>query len=101
MAKRKHIPSLSPLELEAALARLKESELDTDSKAQLEAMLRAASNPNNERIDVVLDTLPYERQRDVLDVAKVINAATKRATKRGRAGLQAMSDAEWDKLVGE
>ena len=97
--RRKHIPALNPLELEAALARLEKTNLSPRGKALIRQMLTAASNPNNESPEVVMQTLEPERRREVERVMVEVSGVMRGVMNRGGAGLLAISDEEWERLV--
>lgn len=98
---RKHIPALPPLRLEAALDALDKAPLSKDARRQLAAMLKAASNPDNEAPEVVMRTLPPDRQMDMQQTINAVALVNRDVTARGSAALLAMSDAEFDALVAE
>lgn len=100
--KRDHIPALNELELQAALAQLQATPgLTAEARASIEAMLRAASNPNAERINVVIANLEQERKGNVEETTAAINRVTGSVTRRARKRLLEMSDGEWESLVRE
>lgn len=100
-SKRKHVPKLDKLQLEAALARLKESGASPAAIRQVEETLKAAANPDSEKVDVIISTLDKSRQKMIAKTAKQVGAITDSVMRRGRAALEAMSDEEWEKLVDE
>lgn len=65
MPQRDHIPPLSPNDLEIALQRIDLLAIDSVSKRQLKGMLRAASNPDTNKIETIIKTLPKERQAEI------------------------------------
>lgn len=94
-----HIPRLTPLALEAARERLKTTQLSPRGKAYIEAMLEAASNPDSEAPEVVMRTLPPERQSNMQTIAREYDALAARVTQRGSAALLTMDDADWSALL--
>lgn len=96
-----HLPSLSPLELEAAFAAIDALTIPAESKAQVKAMLSAAANPHSESPDVVLQTLEPERQMNAASAMQMLDATFMVASRRGAAGLLALDDAEWERLTNE
>lgn len=60
-----HIPALAPNDLEIALQRIDMLAIDPAAKRQLKAMLKAASNPDTEKIETILKTLPKARQEEI------------------------------------
>lgn len=96
---RNHIPALAPLALEAARERLKTSQLSQRGKQYIEAMLMAASNPDSEAPDVVMQTLPPERQSNMQTIAREYDALASRVNQRGSAALLSMDDDDWSALL--
>lgn len=96
-----HIPAPKPERLKLALAALEKAVMPTAAKRYLADVLKAAANPNAERIDVVISTLPHGRRENVQATAAEIGVTAKAAVKRGRMALMGMSADEWDKLVEE
>lgn len=97
-----HLPQLSPLELEAALARLEAApDISPEGKRIVRQMLEAAANPNAERADVVIATLDDERRAGIEATMQAVSAVFNSVTARGRAALEAMSDDEWNALMDE
>ncbi len=85
--------------MEAAIQRLQDSNASPKGKRTIEASLRAAANPNGEKIDVIIAALPEARREQVEAAARKLNKQGKQVTKRGKQALQDMSDAEWDALI--
>jgi hypothetical protein len=98
-AKRTHVPALSPDSLKVTLDRLNSLQVSADVRHTIADILKAASNPDNEKIDVIIKTLAPERLKRVEKTAKQVRETTREITTRGRAGLLAMSDSEWDEMV--
>lgn len=98
---RTHLPALKGKRLEWALSELDASALPVMAKQQLRAMLQAAANPNAERVDVVITTLPPERRAEVEQAAADVARTMHGAVTRGASGLMDMSDDEWQRLVDE
>lgn len=96
-----HLPQLNPLELEAALARLAQTNLSAAGKALIASQLRAAANPNAEAPEVVIKSLAKARKEDIQQTQTDLGGMTALITARGGAALLALSDAEWDALVNE
>lgn len=104
MSKRKsrsHIPALSPAQLEKAIAGLGVARISERGRSHLEQMLRAAANPNAERIDVVIASLDDERKRNVSQTAKALADLTRERVARGAARLLEMPEDEFNRLVEE
>lgn len=94
-----HIPALSGEQLEKALAALGVVKMSKDGRAQLANMIKAASNPNAERIDVVIASLDEARKGNVQATVNALNLHTHSLLGRGRTRLAAMSDEAFDRLV--
>jgi len=62
-------------------------------------MLRSASNPDSQKVDVVVGQLSQRRQQSVVDTLRSVSFVFGTATTRGRQGLMQMDAAEWDRLV--
>lgn len=99
--KRTHVPGLDALSLEAALARLEALKISGAATRKLAAILKAASNPDNDKIEVIVQTLEPERKALVTETAKQVRATTREVTARGKAALNAMSQEEWEQLVND
>jgi len=68
-------------------------------KRSLADILTAASNPNAERVDVVIGGLPPARKALVESGAEQVKRLSGGVAARGKAALLAMSDEEWDRLA--
>ncbi len=90
---------MQPNDLTVALDNLANLKIPTASKRAIGDILRAAANPNAEKIDVVVSTLDQSRQKLVKKTARQVREVTQDVTRRGRAGLEAMSDDEWNALI--
>lgn len=97
----KHIPALSSERLEKAVAALGVTRMTKAGKMQVEQMLRAASNPNAERIDVVIASLEKARRGNVEGTHTALTSLTHARVLRGKNKLNALSEAEWARLVQE
>ena len=62
-------------------------------------ILKSAANPNNERIDVVISTLPERRKKNVQKTARAVGNVTKTIAERGKLGLMEISETEFQELV--
>lgn len=100
-SKRKHIPPLNPAELAQALQRLQDARLPPAAKRQLEAMMRAAANPANESVEVVIKTMPRGRREQIQSTTADLNKSVKAVTGRAKKALLEMPDDEWERLVEE
>jgi vacuolar-type H+-ATPase subunit H len=90
---------LQPDSLIVTLERLNQLPITKPEKDVLADILRAASNPDNERIDVVIKGLEPERRKIVDKTARQLRAITSEVTSRGRKALEDMTDDEWKQLV--
>lgn len=99
--KRTHVPALDKLQLEAALVRLEALKISGAATRKLQAILKAASNPDNDKIEVIVQTLQPERKALVTETAKQVRATTREVTARGKAGIMSLSDEEWEKLQND
>jgi hypothetical protein len=95
------VPSLSKLQLDSALERLKALPVDNVSKRAIEDTLRAASNPNAERIDVVIKSLEPERRKMIEKTAKGLRDLSAEVNARGKERLEAISDEQWQRLLDD
>ena len=84
-----------------AIAEIERSGLPKAARRQIEAMLRAAANPNAENPAEVIKTLEPERRLNVEATITALATHRRGITGRGRVGLQQLSDGEWQKLVEE
>lgn len=103
MAKKRNrrIPALLPDQLTGALQRLQALHIDNAGKQKLQAMLEAAANPDSQRVEVVVSSLPASRRKSVKSTASKVSARTRTVLKRAESQLMAMSEAEWEALVKE
>lgn len=100
-SKRKRIPSLDPATLELAIQELRATKLPASAKAQIEQMIRAASNPDSESPEAVILTLPKDRQKNIKAIAEDVEAWHADIAERGKRDLLALDDAEWQRLLDE
>lgn len=89
------------MQLDSALERLKGLPVDNASKQAIADTLRAASNPNAERIDVVIKTLEPERRKMIEKTAKGLRDLSADVNKRGQERLEAISDEQWQRLLDD
>jgi hypothetical protein len=96
------LPALRPDQLQAKLDELADLHgVSGAGKQLIAASLRAASTGEAETAASTIRSLPPERQREVLRGQQMLAAARVSKMASARAGLLAMSDAEWDALVEE
>lgn len=95
----RHLPRLTPPQLELVRATLAASSLSDRAKRQIMAMIETASNPDAEAPEVVIAALPAERRDNVNETVSALNGFTKRMTARARAELLALDN--FDALVDE
>lgn len=98
---RTHVPKLPKDNLTVALQNLETLKIPAASKRALGDILRAAANPNSEKIDVVVSSLEPARQKLVKKTARQVREITQDVTSRARKALEDMSDEEWQRLVDE
>lgn len=98
-SQRKHVPALDAKSLRIALEDLQALNVDDLIKRQVADVLKAASNPDSERIDVVIRSLPKEQRKMIDKTAKGLNALNADVQARGKGRLDAMSEGEWERLV--
>lgn len=98
---RKHIPALTPEQMQAAFQKLQDTRLPLAAKKQLQRMLEAAANPNGETVETIIRTLATDRRQLVNDMAAAFTRQSSMVTKRAGQGLDAIPDDEWDRLVNE
>lgn len=96
---RGHIPALKPEQLALARAYLAGMPIADAAKRQLLAMVTAAADPNAERVDNVIATLPAERRAEVEQAQTEITRTFRDIAGRGAKALAAMQDDVWDELV--
>ncbi len=68
------IPALSPDSLIVALQRIDRLAIPEAAKRELRRMLQAASNPDSEKIETIIKTLPKARQDEILRIFDEIYA---------------------------
>lgn len=100
-SQRKHVPALDAKSLRIALEDLQALKVDDLIKKQVGDVLKAASNPDSERIDVVIKTLPKEQRKMIDKTAKELNVLSAEVQARGKRKIDSLSDAEWQKLVDD
>lgn len=96
-----HLPSLPEPQRKAISQQLKATALSPRARRQIVAMLEAASNPDAEAPDVVIQSLEPERRNNILETVNVLNRFTTDLTGRARGSLLGMSDDEFNALVDE
>jgi len=90
---------LPPDKLASALEHLESLPLDRSAKNALRDILKAASNKGHSAPDVIVKSLPLERQKLINKTAREMKAITDDVMARGKQRLMDMSDDEWDRLV--
>lgn len=84
---RSHIPPLSPNDLAIALQRIDRLAIDPASKRQLKSILKAASNPDTNKIETIIRTLPKARQEEIRRIFDEIAAMHKKQTDDGNQAV--------------
>jgi hypothetical protein len=92
-----HLPSLTPYQMAAYLKSLAGLPLDPAAKERIALMLVEAAHPDRHNIE----RLDAGRARDRQDTAAAVVTHFRGVMDRATAGLQNLSDAEWDALVNE
>lgn len=101
MPKRKHIPALSPEKLQIALQQLDALKISPAAKRQLKLMIQTAANPDNDKVEAIIKTLPKDRQQQIQAIMVDLTRRTTSITNRATQALTAIPDDEWDRLVEE
>ena len=99
--RRKHLSALSADKLELVQQKIDALPISKGAKAQLKAMLKAAANPDNERVDVIIATMPKDEQANIAATAQAVTNISASIMTRGRNALNDMSEAEWNRLLDE
>lgn len=87
MPQRDHIPPLSPNDLAIALQRIDLLAIDPAAKRQLKAMLRSASNPDTNKIETIIKTLPKARQDEIMRIFDEVAAMHKQQVDDGNRAV--------------
>lgn len=96
----RHIPMLTPEQLQAALEQLQAAQnVSPRGLEHMRAMITAASDPASQEPENLVKTLPPERQTNIKAIADTYSESTKALAKRGRAGLEKISAKEWEQLI--
>lgn len=98
---RKHVPALMPDTLKASLDRLKALGLSADTTRTLTDILNTASNHDHSKADVIVKSLPKDRQKLIGKTAKAVKGISDDIMARGKKRLMDMSEDEWNTLVDE
>lgn len=96
-----HLPALSPEALQLALQQISRLNVSNAAKRQLAAMLLAAADPNSERLDVVIGTLPQERREEVEQASAELSSTFADVEARGATALLSMDEDTWQALIDE
>lgn len=84
-----------------AVQEIQRSNLGKAAKRQLEAMLRAAANPNAESPAEVIKTLEPERRMNVEGTISTLARRRRTITTRGQEALFGFTEDEWQQMVDE
>ena len=71
------------------------------AKVALADIFKASANKDHGKADVIVKSLPVERQKLINKTARQMKAITDDVMARGKSKLLEMSDDEWDKLVDD
>ncbi len=97
----KTFKDLSPAELSVFAQRVAASNLTKTAQRRLLAIVDASLKPDDERTDEDLSTLPDTQLLTIgQSMARTVNQG-KSILERGMAELDAISDAEWNRLIRE
>lgn len=98
-SERSHIPALHPDTLTVLLQGIDTLKISAAAKKQLRDMLKAAANPDNEKVDVIIRTMSKDEQRNIAATTQAVSDFTAATVTRGGAKLMALSDDEWERLL--
>lgn len=99
---RKHLPSLTDDRLKLLEQQIDASKgLSKAGKRAVKASLQAAQNPDAESPDVIIASLPRERRETVVKHTGEFIQFSQGITARGKVGLEAMDEAEFQRLIDE
>lgn len=96
---RTHLPALSVDRLKLTIQQIDALTIPSAAKGQLKAMLTAAANPDSERVDVIIKALAAHEQANIADTTAALNGVFGRLARRGGAGLMAIDENLWTRLV--
>lgn len=98
--RRSQIPALGAARLAAAIERLRALNISEAAKRLLEAMLRAAANPDAESPVVIIASLSGARRESIEEALRVLAAHASGIVARGGSSTREISDEEWRWLAG-
>jgi hypothetical protein len=87
--------------LQVALDKLAQSGINKDAQRAIANTLKAAANPHHGKADVIVKSLPKERQRMIHKTMAGVKKISDAIMTRGKKGLLDMAQDEWDALVNE
>lgn len=97
------MPTLTPQQIQSLLTQAQNAGLD---KVSLEALretllVQSANLTPEQRFNLELMQMPTDTQERVTSFADSYSSLSADVMSKGAAGLMAMSDEEWDKLIGQ
>ncbi len=104
MAKKRtlrRVPALNPNELAQAALVINSLHISKGGKETLKQIVQAAANPNAERVDVVIQSLPPTERSTVMQSAAAVQTVNAGVRGRARRALLDMPDDDWQKLLSE
>jgi hypothetical protein len=103
MAKKsfRRVPSLNKIELAQAALMIDALDISKGGKQALKQIVRAASNPNAEKLDVIVAGLEPDRKATVERGAQEVKAANADKRRRAAQALIELSEVEWEAMVSE
>ncbi len=84
-----------------ALDKLQNLAVDDLIKQQVGDVLKAAANADHSKPDVIVRSLPEDRQKLIHKTARQMKTITDDVMTRGKQRLLDMSDDEWERIVNE
>ena len=76
-------------------------DISDSAKKAVGDSLRAAAAPDHGKVDVIVKSLPMDRQKIIGKTARAMKSITDDVMARGKAKLLDMSQDEWDALINE
>lgn len=98
---RKHVPALRPDTLKVKLDELDKLNVSGDIKQHVGDILKAAANPDHGKPDVIVKSLPKDRQALINKTVKAVQVISDSVMARGKQRLLDISEDEWQRLVDE
>lgn len=93
------VPPLNEAELKQAMLTIDSLNISKGGRDALRQIVQAASNPNAEKIDVVIAGMEANRREAVESGAKSVQRVGEKVRTRAAKALMDMSDEEWSSLI--